>query len=368
MITIIADDQIPFVSELFGDWGELILKPGTAIQKRDLMTTNALLTRSITRVDAALLQNTNVEFIGSATAGFDHIDHEWLAKQSISWAYAPGANAVAVAEYVLHCIAFLRKKKLLPQGSLNTAIVGVGHIGQIVSYRLQKIGFSVVHNDPPLSISKRKIVSTSLESLTEIDLICLHTPLIKTGKFSTYHLINDIFLKKLKPGCVLLNAGRGAVIDNQALLEHDHVITCLDVWENEPNINLDLLQKVAIGTPHIAGYSKPAKLRASLMIYEAFLKHFQLPNIHRFEKLLPLPKKITFNIKECHTVEDILLKIYDPGKETKIMGDLLINRLDQFENLRRRYQFREEFSIIQLMPPPGPKLKKTLKRWGFSFN
>lgn len=156
MITILADDCVPFVSELFGNWGKLILKPGTAIQKRDLKAINVLLTRSVTQINAALLQDTNVEFIGSATAGFDHIDYEWLEKQPISWAYAPGANAVAVAEYVLHCIAFLRKKDLLPQGSLNAVVVGVGHVGQIVSDRLQKIGFSVFHNDPPRSVSKKK--------------------------------------------------------------------------------------------------------------------------------------------------------------------------------------------------------------------
>ncbi|WP_309567574.1 hypothetical protein [Coxiella-like endosymbiont] len=110
MITILADDHIPFVTELFGGYGKLLLKRGNNIQKTDLNTVNVLLTRSITQVNAALLKGTPIEFVGSTTAGFDHIDSEWLTKQLISWSYAPGANAVAVAEYVLHCIAFLRKK------------------------------------------------------------------------------------------------------------------------------------------------------------------------------------------------------------------------------------------------------------------
>ncbi|MFW0073088.1 MAG: 4-phosphoerythronate dehydrogenase [Coxiella endosymbiont of Haemaphysalis qinghaiensis] len=367
MLTILADDRIPFVSELFEGYGELILKPGAAIQKSDLTTANVLLTRSITQVNPALLKGTAIEFIGSATAGFDHIDHEWLAKQPISWAYAPGANAVAVAEYVLHCVAFLRRKGLLPQGSLDTAIVGVGYVGKIVSGHLKKMGFSVSHNDPPRAISEKEFISIPLEYLAKMDLICLHTPLTKTGDFPTYHLINDVFLKRLKPGCILLNAGRGAVVDNQALLRQSHVIACLDVWENEPNINLDLLQKVAIGTPHIAGYSKVSKLRASLMIYEAFLKHFQLTDIHRFKELQQLQEKITIDIYECHTIEDILLKIYDPSKETQTLRESLINHQDQFENLRCCYSLRQEFSTIQMTPPPDLKLKKILQHLGLSF-
>lgn len=368
MITILSDDHIPFVSELFGDYGELILKPGASIQRSDLTTANALLTRSITRVNAALLKGTAVEFIGSATAGFDHIDHKWLEKQPISWAYAPGANAVAVAEYVLHCVAFLRKQGLLPQGSLNAAIAGVGHVGKTVSDRLQSMGFFVSHNDPPRAISEKEFISIPLEYFAKMDLICLHTPLTRTGDFPTYHLIDDAFLKRLKPGCVLLNAGRGAVVDNQALLRQSHVIACLDVWENEPNINLELLKKVAIGTPHIAGYSKVSKLRALLMIYKAFLKHFQLTDIYCCKELQQqLQEKITIDIYECHTMEDILLKIYDPSKETQTLRDSLINNHNQFENLRCRYSLRQEFSTIQLTPSPNLKLKKILKQWGLFF-
>ncbi|WP_100622562.1 4-phosphoerythronate dehydrogenase [Candidatus Coxiella mudrowiae] len=368
MITILADDRIPFVTELFGGYGKLLLRPGSNIKKSDLSRVNVLLTRSITQVNAALLKGTPIEFVGSTTAGFDHIDREWLAKQLISWSYAPGANAVSVAEYVLHCIAFLRKKGLLPQESINAAVVGVGHLGKIVSNRLQKIGFSVFHNDPPRAISEKEFISIPLESLTEMDLICLHTPLTNAGEFPTYHLIHDALLKRLKPGCVLLNAGRGAVVDNQALLKQKHIVACLDVWENEPDVNLALLEKVTIATPHIAGYSKEAKLHASLMIYEAFLQHFELIDIHRFKELQQLPEKTIVNIRECRTIEDVLLKIYDPSRETQTMRELLINNQDQFENLRRRYLLRPEFSAIQLTPSPDPKLKKILQQWGFSFD
>lgn len=365
MIKILSDDRIPFVSELYSELGELILKPGAAICKNDLRDVNALLIRSITPVNADLLNNTAVEFVASATAGFNHIDHHWLEKKGITWAYAPGANAIAVAEYVLHCVAFLQKKNLLPPNKVTAAVVGVGHVGSIVSERLKKIGFIVLHNDPPRASLEKNFISTPLASLTHADLICLHAPLTKTGKFPTYHLIDKHFLAKLKPGCVLLNAGRGAVIDTTALLKQDKIITCLDVWENEPHINLALLEKVTIGTPHVAGYTQSAKLRATLMIYEAFLKYFQLPKTHQFEELQQLQKKVIVDIKDCHTVEDVLLKIYDPGKETQIMRNALAENPDQFETLRRHYQLRHEFSAIQLTPPPSPTLKKRLSPWGW---
>ncbi|AJC50190.1 4-phosphoerythronate dehydrogenase [Coxiella endosymbiont of Amblyomma americanum] len=367
MITILADDRIPFVSELFGNCGVLILKPGYSIQRSDLKKANALLTRSVTQVNAALLQGTAVEFVGSATAGYDHIDHKWLLKKSIFWTYAPGANAIAVAEYVLHCIAFLRKKNFLRKKAPHAAVVGVGHIGRVVSHRLKNIGFSILHNDPLRAVSEKGFISTPLEKLTKMDLICLHTPLINTGKFPTYHLINNILLKKIKPGCILLNAGRGAVIDNTALSTCDHIIICLDVWENEPDIDLDLLQKVTIGTPHIAGYSKAAKLRASLMIYKTFLEYFRLPDI-RSKQLQRLSEKKILDISRYYTVEDVLLKIYDPGKETKRMRKLLIKHLLRFETLRRNYQLREELLSVQLLTNPFKLKLENLKKWGFSFN
>ncbi|WP_080735165.1 4-phosphoerythronate dehydrogenase [Coxiella burnetii] len=365
MIKILADDRIPFVSELFGDFGELILKPGAHIQNRDLLAVNALLTRSITSVDSALLEGTAVEFVGSATAGFDHIDSTWLKKQSIHWAYAPGANATAVAEYVLHCVAYLHKKNLLPRKSATAAIIGVGHVGCVVSDRLRKIGFTVFHNDPPRAQLEKDFISVPLASLANVDLVCLHTPLVKTGNFPTYHLIDNRFLKMLKPGSVLLNAGRGAVIDNNALLQCDHVITCLDVWENEPTVNLQLLEKTTIATSHIAGYSKQAKLRATLMIYDAFLKYFHLSDTRRFSELQQLQETMTLNIQDGRNAEDILLTLFDPGRESQRMREALAENPDQFEYLRRHFPLRNEFSAIQLTPTPSALLRKELDDWGF---
>ena len=363
MLKILADDHIQFVFELFGDFGELIAKPGAEICQSSLLNINALLTRSITTVNANLLKGTAVEFVASATAGFDHIDISWLEKQSINWAYAPGANATAVAEYVLHCVAYLQEKKLLAPNAV-AAVIGVGQVGSVVLHRLQQIGFTVLPNDPPRTVKEKNFISIPLTSLTEVDLICLHTPLIYSGKFPTYHLIDNALLKRLKPGSILLNASRGAVVDNKALLQRNDIVTCLDVWENEPNISLTLLEKTTLATPHIAGYSSQAKLQATLMIYEAFLKYFSLSGTGRLGKLQQSQEKTTINIHGCHDAKAVLLKIFDPGCESQKMHDTLIKNPNHFEKLRCLYPLRNEFSAIRLTPTPSVLLKKELVNWG----
>lgn len=364
MLQILSDDRIRFVFELFGNFGELITKPGAEIRRSSLLNVNALLTRSVTAVNANLLKGTAVKFVASATAGFDHIDISWLEKQSINWAYAPGANATAVAEYVLHCVAYLQDKKLLAPNAV-AAVVGVGQVGSVVSHRLRKIGFTVLPNDPPRTMKEKNFISIPLVSLTEVDLICLHTPLIHSGKFPTYHLIDNTFLRRLKPGSILLNASRGAVVDNEALLRHNGIVTCLDVWEHEPNINLTLLKKTTLATPHIAGYSNQAQFRATLMIYEAFLKYFGLSDARRLGKLQQSQERTTVNIHGCHDAKAVLLKIFDPGCESQKMHDTLIKNPDHFEKLRCLYPLRNEFSAIQLTPTPSLLLQKELVSWGF---
>ncbi len=349
---ILADDRIPFVSELFSGFGELTLKPSAEIRSNDLRDVNVLLTRTVTPVDSRLLEGTKVRFVGSATAGFDHVDHEWLTQQGIAWAYAPGANAVAVAEYVLCCIAYLRKQNRLPRKNITAGVIGVGHVGSAVVDRLEKIGMTVLQNDPPRVLRDPSFTSVPHDAFRDADLVCVHTPLTKTGEFPTHHLIDEKFLAHLKPGCVLLNAGRGAVVDTDALLQHNEILTCLDVWENEPDIDLALLEKAVVATPHVAGYSQQSKLRATLMIYEQFLKHFKLTDVHRFQELQQVHKTKHVDVRDCRTVDEILLKIYNPASDTNAMKEQLLkdpkNKISIFPDLRRHYVFRDEFSAIPL--------------------
>lgn len=272
---IVADDKIPYVADFFHDCGKIIYLPGERITNQDLLDADILLTRTVTKVDEALLKNTSVRFVGTATTGTDHIDEAWLAKQNIKLATAAGANAEAVVAYVNHCITALRQQNYLQQKNLTAGIIGCGRIGRRVAALLEKLNFKVICYDPLLT-EKLNFHFTSLENLMEqSDFISIHTPLTKTGVYPTFHFINDMLLKKIKSGAVLLNTSRGSVIDQIALLKTNNIIVCLDVWENEPNISLELLNKVTIGTPHIAGYSLQAKYRATEMIYECAAHFFE---------------------------------------------------------------------------------------------
>ncbi|MCX7125749.1 MAG: 4-phosphoerythronate dehydrogenase [Gammaproteobacteria bacterium] len=270
---LIADDKIPHVLDFFKFCDNIILLPGESISRNDLLNADILLTRTVTPVNADLLQGTSVKFVGSATTGTDHIDIEWLSQNNIFLAIAAGANSRAVMEYVSYCVEALRKNNLLIKKK-TAGIIGCGRIGQLVAEQLQKLEFNVICYDPFLT-EKLNFNFVSLNELIESsDLISIHTPLTKSGLFPTHHIINADLIKKIKSSAILINTSRGGVIDQIALLNKKDIILCLDVWEHEPHISLELLHKVFIGTPHIAGYSVQAKYRATEMIYESAATFF----------------------------------------------------------------------------------------------
>lgn len=267
MFKIVADENIAYAQHFFAGIGELILLQGRAISRSDVQNADILLVRSVTPVNRELLEGSAVRFVGSCTIGTDHIDTQWLSENNIHFSYAPGCNAQAVVEYVLAAL-----RALEVDCSVNkVGIVGCGNVGGRLLRYLQSIGADVVGCDPFLVDSDLPLVN--FETILTCDVICLHTPLTKFGAYPTYHLFDESVINALKPGTVLLNAGRGAVIDNSALLQRiensGDLNVVLDVWENEPAINGDLLAHVAIGTPHIAGYSTEGKLRGTEMVYEA---------------------------------------------------------------------------------------------------
>lgn len=269
---IVADENIAFAAEVFGPLGELVLLPGRMIKRADLEQADILLVRSVTQVNCALLEGTPVRFVGSCTIGTDHVDTVWLAQHNIAFAHAPGCNARAVVEYVLSALLALHVDFL---DGRRIGIVGCGNVGSRLLRCLQQAGANVCAYDPFLDDASLPLVN--FDSLLQCEVICLHTPLTHSGAYPTFHLFGDAEIARLRSGTVLLNAGRGAVIDNVALLQrllqqHDlHVV--LDVWENEPAIDVALLEQVAIGTPHIAGYSAEGKWRGTAMVYEALCCH-----------------------------------------------------------------------------------------------
>lgn len=337
---ILADKQMPHVTDYFAGKGEIIFKMGRAICRDDLNNIDILLTRSVTRVDEALLKDTPVKFVGSATGGADHLDTTYLDTHNIAWSVAPGCNAPAVADYVLACVASLQKSGNLSNENAVAGVVGVGHIGSAVVQRLTARGFHVLQNDPIRAAADASFQHTPLSSFSDCDIVCVHTPLTHSGGHSTFHLVNEKLLKQLKPGCVLLNAARGAVVDFSALKKSGaHLTWCLDVWEGEPEIDLDVLGQAWTATPHVAGYALESKQRGTYMIYEAACEAFA------WEKPPAFDNETTLYDSSCDW-RDAVLSFYDPMKDTRAMKKALleegINVAALFDQLRMQYPNRHE--------------------------
>lgn len=264
---IVADENIAYAKHFFAGLGELVLLPGRSISAEDVRDADVLLVRSVTRVDQQLLTNSRVRFVGSCTIGTDHVDRAYLAQKNIHFAFAPGCNAQAVVEYVVAALQGLA----VDLAALRIGVVGCGNVGGRLLRYLIESGVDAVGCDPFLLHSDLPLVD--MNAIMQCDVICLHTPLTHDGAHPTFHLFDKTRIGQLKAGTVLLNAGRGAVIDNAALLQRleqqQDLQVVLDVWENEPAIDHELLAQVAIGTPHIAGYSAEGKLRGTEMVYAA---------------------------------------------------------------------------------------------------
>lgn len=276
---LVADDKIPHIADLFTECDELVLLPGESITRNDLIHADILLIRTVTPVNAALLANTTVKFVGSATSGIDHIDTYYLKQQHIFFANAEGANTKAVVEYVQLCVTALQQHHQLPIKNNVAGVIGCGKIGSMVARFFKSLGFVVLCYDPFLqSIQQTSVESFNFVSLEQLmcdaNLITIHTPLTTTKPHPTFHMIDHRLLHLMQKNAVLINTARGNVIDQVALLTANNITLCLDVWENEPEISIELLNKVFIGTPHIAGYSVAAKYRATEMVYESAAKFF----------------------------------------------------------------------------------------------
>lgn len=344
---IVADENIPLVDHYFGSLGDLILKPGRAISRNDVLDAEILLVRSVTTVDQALLEGTQVKFVGSATTGADHLDTIWLNESGVRWSVAQGCNGIAVVEYVISVIAALQSMNYLKQTNLRAGVIGVGAIGSQVAEKLKALGFAVVLCDPFRLLKERDFNGVFLEDLTDLDFITLHTPLTYEGTYPTYHLIGKDFLKRQKKGCVLLNTGRGPVIHFDELKQYgQELIWCLDVWENEPLIDDDVLQKAIIATPHIAGYSVQSKYRGIEMIYQAAIQQeiITTRNISRCD----YPHKMMSFSNKTMDWRDVVLSIYNPLLTTQAMKDSLNKNKNEFDALRKHFPERHEFDFVEL--------------------
>ena len=334
---LVADNKIPYVTDFFATINDIVLLPSQMITPDALIDADVLLIRTVTSVNSELLKKTPVRLVGTATTGIDHVDQKWLSRNHIALVDAAGANAPAVAEYIFFCIAALKANQYLNQENVVVGVVGYGRIGRLVANMLQKLGFTVLSYDPFCSPQENPY-HVSFEALIhESDLITLHPPLTRTGPHPTFHLMNQKVMRQMKKNSVLINAARGEVIDQAALLKTSHIIACLDVWENEPHICRELLNKVVIGTPHIAGYSACAKYRATKILYEKTANFFNWGE-SSFQIKTP------FN----HTRDNDLLAHYNPIKHTEQFRAAFLDQTEIakiFVTQRQNYPLRSEWGI-----------------------
>ena len=350
---LLVDENITFAKEAFSSFGNLKLLNGRSFTNNEVKDADVLIVRSITPVDKDLLKNSKVKFIGTATIGTDHIDLNYLESNKIKFADAKGCNADSVSEYVF--IALLRvasEEKILLKGK-TIGVVGIGNIGSRVAKLAELFGMKVLKNDPPL---ERKGVGQNYVSLNEIldaDIISLHVPLSSEGIDNTFHLFNSDNLKKIKPGTTIINTARGAVIDNSALLRESaqrKFKLIIDVWENEPSINISLLERTEVGTAHIAGYSFEGKVNGTRMIYQSLCQYLNI--IPTWKPELSKIEQIDLRVPEDETYEERLYKFFatiyniqnDDSKLREISKYRLNEQAGYFDKLRKDYPIRREFS------------------------
>lgn len=340
---VVVDNKIPFIREAIEQIAdEVVYIKGNEMSASDVADADALIVRTRTRCNRELLEGSQVKYIATATIGFDHLDVEYLKEQGIIWKNCPGCNANSVGQYVHSSLLLLDQAGKIDLNHCTMGIVGAGHVGKAVGKAAESLGVRVLYNDPPLEESGAEShlhFSTLKELQQQCDIISFHTPLVLNGKYPTYHLADRSFLSGLKKECILFNTSRGEVVNNEALLDllkkgeiQDAVI---DTWENEPNINRELLQRVFIGTPHIAGYSADGKANATRMALEGLCRFFGLP--FRYEISAPeLPEE---QRPAPHlTPRERALCLYNPQRDSLLLKE----HPEEFEELRGNYPLRRE--------------------------
>lgn len=369
---IFYDDNMPFAKEVFSTLGTAQEFNHAEIPHLDVSAVDALMIRSTTKVDEHLVERlTQCKYVATATAGYNHLDLEALAKTNKRVYHAAGCNAQAVSEYALSAVlyALLETNKIRLQDpitvlqNLSVGIVGVGQVGSRVAQKFTALGCEIHLYDPPRAKAENNAALNDFSAILDCDIICLHAPLVKTGETPTEHLFDANVLAQLKPEQILLNAGRGEVIDNQALLalyESQAMPTLiLDVWEHEPNILSALIPHCLIATPHIAGHSLEGKTRGTFMLYAWLAEQVGQPATLAMSDFLPKCHKAYACHDDVLSVESLttlVWAVYDIAIDNREF----VTEMAQspcFAELRKAYRnpkfsstamVRREFSVLEV--------------------
>jgi erythronate-4-phosphate dehydrogenase len=346
---IIIDDKIPYIKGAFEQVAEVIYLPGIKTTPDIVKDADAIITRTRTICNEKLLKDSSVKFIATATIGFDHIDTDYCRQAGIEWTNAPGCNAESVNQYIASALFSWSMRKRTDLAGKTIGIVGVGQVGSRIAKTCETIGMKVLLNDPPRERVEGSSKFVSLKTIQqEADIITFHVPLNMTGEDATFHLVNSEFLFKLKKQPLLINSCRGEVFETEAVkkaYKSGQVAgLIIDCWENEPDLDLELLGLVTYGTPHIAGYSKDGKANGTKMSVQAVSRFFNLGLDNWQPSEVEPPENSVFEIdgnqrREYSILAEAILSTYNIETD----DEALRNNSKDFEKQRGDYPVRREF-------------------------
>jgi erythronate-4-phosphate dehydrogenase len=372
---IVADDKIPFLKGALEPYAEVVYMPGKEINREILKDADAMLIRTRTKCTESLLKGTTVRFIGTATIGFDHIDTHYCGKNNIRWTNAPGCNSSSVQQYIAAALLKISSEYHFSLKNKTMGIIGVGNVGSKVEKFARTIGMNVLLNDPPRARAEGKRNFHGLNTvLSESDIVTVHVPLTVVGEDYTYHLFNEERFKKIRKGAWFINTSRGEVVDTLALKKvlYSGRLSgaVIDVWENEPDIDLELMQQAFIATPHIAGYSTDGKANGTSIVVNSLTEYLNLSSEKWYPENIPLPPSPYISIdcnkkREEKIIREAVMHTY------KIDEDIAMFRFSptDFEKLRGNYPLRREFPSYTVFLKDGTeKVRQILNGLGFRIN
>ena len=372
---IVCDDKIPFLRGTLEPFAEVVYLPGRQTTAEVVKDADALITRTRTACNEALLKDSKVKVIATATIGFDHIDTAWCESNGIIWKNAPGCNSWSVKQYISSVLVSLARRHSLDLSTMTLGVVGVGNVGSKVAEAASLLGMKVLLNDPPRERREGPDKFVSLDTLMEqSDIITLHVPLTKEGEDATWHLFDAERIARLRTDQFLFNSSRGPVVDNKALkaalLAKSLRGAVLDVWEGEPELDRELISLLEYSTPHIAGYSADGKANGTTMSVRTVASVLGLPLTDWTASGVPAPAQpLEFTIDASgRTKQEVLteaiLYTYDVQKDT----DALRAAPELFEKLRGDYPVRREPTAFTLHLVNGTADEvRTLKELGFNI-
>ncbi|MCF8338961.1 MAG: 4-phosphoerythronate dehydrogenase [Bacteroidales bacterium] len=367
-LKIVADKHIPYLKGVLDSLADITYLPAREITSNAIREADALIIRTRTRCDRNFLTGTKVQFIVSATSGADHIDFDYCREQGITCKNAPGCNSSSVAQYLTAALLQIAEKERSSFNELTLGIIGVGHVGEKVRQVGEAFGMEVLLNDPPRKRHEKSHRYTSLENLLQqADIISLHVPLNKSGRDQTLALVDKDFLSKMKAGSWLINTSRGEVAKTSDLLEapSDRKYI-LDVWENEPLLNRDLLSRTELGTSHIAGYSVNGKANATQTIVRELSRYFQL-GLDDFIPQIPLPTENIIIPQGGNVFQQMQSTVFQ-SYSIAFDDQLLRKKPEDFEKHRKDYRRRWEFKNYTVQLNSGEQqLASWIGKMGFNL-